>query len=211
MRYLTPITIMFLTIIPASAHANMDSGLYDPVPPEGSAFVRFLSDRNTTGSIEAKANNKGYDYLNYKDVSSYYVVPKGNVESVIGDTKTTFQAEPGKFYTVILNDTNTLEVKTDPQNDNQAKSQILFYNLSNTDKLALKTTDGKIEVVPSLEAGGTGEKQINPVKVSLAIYNGDKIVKDLGEISLERAKSYTVVALDNNEAKWVQSSTNTTR
>ena len=88
---------------------------------------------------------------------------------------------------------------------------VLFYNLSNTDKLALKTTDGKIEVVPSLEAGGTGEKQINPVKVSLAIYNGDKIVKDLGEISLERAKSYTVVALDNNEAKWVQSSTNTTR
>jgi alginate O-acetyltransferase complex protein AlgF len=191
--------------------ANMDSGLYDPVPPEGSAFIRFLSEQPAAGSIEARANSKGYDYLKYKDVTSYYVVPQGEVKAQVGDAKTSFNAKAGEFYTVIFNNNNTLSVKTDPQNNNQAKAQIVLYNVTDNKNFTLKTSDGKVEIVPPVTAGEVGERQINPVKVSLALYENDTKVKDLGPVSLERAKSYTVVALDNNEVKWAPASTNTTR
>jgi alginate O-acetyltransferase complex protein AlgF len=198
------------SFIPA-AYANMDSGLYDPAPPEGSAFVRFLSERNAAGSQEAKANGKSYDYLSYKDITSYFVIPHGTVNASVGTATSAFTADEGEFYTIVYTDTGALNVKTDPKNENSAKSQIIFYNLGNSSNYSLKTADGKVEIIPPLPTGETGEREINAVKVDLAVFDGANKIKDLGTISLERAKSYTLVAMDNNEINWTQSSTNTTR
>src|SRR5688572_6556184 len=96
--------------------AAQDQGLYDPLPPEGSAFVRFLSESSGTGSVQAKANSKGYDYLTAKQVSSYYIVPQGPVKAEIGAASKDFNAEAGKFYTVVLNEADAIDIKTDPQN-----------------------------------------------------------------------------------------------
>jgi alginate O-acetyltransferase complex protein AlgF len=195
----------------ASPVLAQDAGLYDPLPPEGSAFVRFLSEAPGNGSLQAKANSKGYDYLTSSQVSSYYVVPQGNVKAEIGAATKDFNAEAGKFYTVVLSEAETLDIKTDPQNENQAKSQVIFYNLSDKDNLSLKTTDGKVVVVPPLTAGAVGDKQINPVKVSLGIFEGDQLVKDLGSVSLERSASYSAIIMNDNQTQWVRASTNTTR
>lgn len=194
--------------VPALAQ---DQGLYDPLPPEGSAFVRFMSEYETTGSNQAKANGKGYDYLNFKQVSSYYVVPQGPVKAEVGAASADFNAESGQFYTVVFNDAGQLEIKTDPKNENQAKSQVIFYNLSDNDDLSLKTADGSVEVVPPLAPGEVADKEINPVKVSLAVYDGPAKVKDIGAVSLERGISYSAIILSNNDVEWVRASTNTTR
>lgn len=204
-------TLAAAMALPVQAFANEDSGLYDPLPPEGSAFVRFLSDYNDKGSEQVKANGKTFDYVSYKDVSSYYVIPQGKVDAEIGNAKTSFNAESGKFYTVILTDKKDVRVESDPVNGNQAKAQIIMYNLSEEPNLSLKTADGQVEVVPALEAGKMAERQINPVKVALALYNGETKIKDLGEVSLDRAGSYSAVVTDINDVQWVRSTTNTTR
>ncbi|MBP7722238.1 MAG: alginate O-acetyltransferase AlgF [Alphaproteobacteria bacterium] len=203
-------SIMVLSAVAMPAFAQ-DQGLYDPLPPEGSAFVRFVSESPENGSKQAKANDKGYDYLNFKQVSSYYVIPKGAVKAAIGSAAKDFNAESGKFYTVVLNESGALEVKDDPKNENEAKSQIVFYNLTDKPDLSLKTADGKVEIVPPLSAGAVGDKQINPVKVSIAIFDGDTKLKDLGPVSLERGASYSAIAMNDKDVEWVQASTNTTR
>jgi alginate O-acetyltransferase complex protein AlgF len=201
---------MILGAVTMPAFAQ-DQGLYDPLPPEGSAFVRFVSESPENGSKQAKANDKGYDYLNFKQVSSYYVIPKGAVKASIGSAAKDFNAESGKFYTVVLNEGGALEVKDDPKNENEAKSQIVFYNLTDKPDLSLKTADGKVVIVPPLSAGAVGDKQINPVKVSIAIFDGETKLKDLGPVSLERGSSYSAIAMNDKDVEWVQASTNTTR
>lgn len=203
-------SMMILGMAAAPALAQ-DQGLYDPLPPEGSAFVRFVSESPENGSKQAKANDKNYDYLNFKQVSSYYVIPQGSVKAGIGSATKDFNAESGKFYTVVLNESGALDVKDDPQNANEAKSQIVFYNLTDKRDLSLKTADGKVEIVPPLSAGGVGDKQINPVKVSIAVFDGDTKLKDLGPVSLERGASYSAIAMNDKDVEWVQASTNTTR
>lgn len=190
--------------------ANPDAGLYDPLPPEGSAFVRFMDDYPDTGSEKASLNGKTLDYMEFKEVSSYFVVPQGSIDAKIGEKQTQFEVESGKFYTVILNDQNQMTVNTDTVNSNRAKAQIHFYNLSSGD-LSIKTTDSNVEIIPVTKIHMVGDREINPVKVKLGLYEGDKLIKDLGPVSLERANSYNVVAYDKDNVVWVQSTTNTTR
>ena len=200
-----------LFVVPSYAYANADAGLYDPLPPEGSAFVRFVSLDEAEGSKEAQVNNKTMDHVRFKDVSSYYVTPQGPMKTRIGSVQKVFNVEAGNFYTVVLSKNQDLQLFQDEENNNQAKSQIIFYNFSSDSNLSLKTSDGKVEIIPAVPTGQNGAKQINPVKVSMGIYNGDKLVKDLGAVPLERSHSYSVVAFPNNEMKWMASTTNTTR
>ena len=55
--------------------------------------------------------------------------------------------------------------------------------------LALKTADGKTEVVTPVAAKGRGEREINPVKVNLALFAGDKKVSDVKPVALERGEA----------------------
>jgi alginate O-acetyltransferase complex protein AlgF len=208
------LTLAALLVLPSShalANLNADNGLYDPVPPPGSAFVRFVSMDSAEGSKEARVNNKALEFVRFKDVSSYFVTPEGKVTAKIGKVQEDFDIKAGNFYTVVLDSDQDLEIYQDEENDNQAKAQVIFYNFSKKEGLSLKTSDGKVEIVPGVENGKLGARQINPVKVPLAIYEGDKMVKDLGIVSLDRSHSYSVIAFPNSDVKWVASTTNTTR
>ena len=210
-RFICNAALALAMFLPSGAMAAGDEGLYDPAPPPGSAFIRFLRDNSSSGSVPVKANGKIFDYLDFKEVSSYFVIPHGEVKAEIGALSSNFPAEEGKFYTVILGDNNKLDVKTDPVNNNLAKAQIILYNLSGEGDISLKTSDGKIDIIPSLASGQVSEKKINPVKVSMAVYKDGKIVKDLGVQSLDRSQSYSVVVIDGNNVSWVRSTTNTVR
>lgn len=205
------VALGMMPLAAARAQVNADVGLYDPLPPEGSAFVRFASDYERNGSYPVKANGKVFDYLDFKEISSYFVLPKGEMQTQIGDVSKTFNIESGKFYTVILGDDNQLKIKDDPQNDNQAKAQVILYNLSGEGDVSLRTADGKVEVVPPLAPGESNARQINPVKVPLAVFKGDKKLKDLGEVSLERSRSYGAFVMKPDNVEWIRSSTNVTR
>jgi hypothetical protein len=194
----------------APASANPDSGLYDPLPPEGSAFVRFINSTPSKGSEEVKAQGKTYDYLDYKEASAYYAMPGGSIDAQVGGVKKTFDAAAGGFYTLVLDD-GELRVFEDEQNNNRAKAQITLYNLGGDNGLNLKTADGKVEVIPGTATDQTGVRQINPVKVPLALFKDEQKLKDLGPVSLERSQAYSVILFPTKEAALVKSTTNTTR
>jgi len=76
----------------------------------------------------------------------------------------------------------------EPPFKNKQKSLVRVQNLSDK-ALTLKTADGKTDVVKSVAAKGRGEREINPVKVSLALYDGDKKVGDVKPVALERGEA----------------------
>lgn len=208
-------SLCFCAALFASAQAfavNADSGLYDPVPPPDSAFVRFLGAWETSGSKEAQVNSKALEYVDFQELSSYFVAKEGPATISVGDARGEATMEEGKYYTVVLEGARKLRVVEDKQNDNLAKSQVMFYNLNPGNTLSLKTSDGSVEIVPKTPAGEVGARQINPVKVSLAIYDeGGRVLRDLGPLAMERGRSYSIIAYSNNDVKVVTSTTNTTR
>ena len=93
----------------------------------------------------------------------------------------------------------------EPPFKNKQKALVRVQNLSDQ-SLTLKTADGKTEVVKPVAAKGRGEREINPVKVSLALYEGDKKVSDLKPVALERGEAavlYVTGSGSNLSPVWV--------
>jgi alginate O-acetyltransferase complex protein AlgF len=192
------------------AQDNPDAGLYDPKPPANSAFLRFINDKTMDGSAKAVARGKDLEYLDYTEISSYFVVPEGNVNVTIGDDKTNFEAKAGNFYSAVLSDSG-VTVMTDELSDSPAKAQLIFYNFSDTSNLSVKTSDGSVEIIEPMAIRESGSRLINPAKVPMALYNNDTVYHTFDEMSLDRSRSYSIIAFDKDNIKFIQSTTNTTR
>lgn len=183
----------------ARAAGGPDEGLYAPVPPEGSAFVRFAqADPAIKEDVKPQAGGKTYDGREFASVSAYYVVPGGKVPLAFGTAKEERDLLAGKFYTVVLLSGNQIGLIEDKAADNRAKALIQLYNLSGKPDLSLKTSDGKVEVVPATPAGNSGSREINAVKVSLALHGaGASGSEPVGDVTLERGKALGIFAFDN--------------
>ena len=207
--FLSALFVAFLAL-PALA-AGPDAGLYDPLPPEGSVFIRYINASSDPASKPVGANKKDSEYAKPGDVTAYFTVPQGKTDIGFGDIHLQQDTVSGKFYTVVWTGGETVQVIEDPANDNRAKSQILFYNIGSADPVVLKTADGKVEVIAATEKGKSGVRQINPVKVTLAVFKGDTKLADVGEQSLERGMTYSAVLINDKQVVWARSITNTTR
>lgn len=197
--------------------AGPDDGLYAPLPPEGSAFVRFVqADPSVKEDLNPSANGKSYDGRDFATVSPYYVVPKGKADFAFGAAKTEQALESGKFYTVALVSDAKLVVLEDKAADNRAKALIQFYNFSAQDGLMLKTADEKVEIVPPALKNASGSREINAVKVALSVFGEDDSGSEpLGDVVLERGKALGVFAFHDGagggHAISVVASTDTTK
>lgn len=204
--------IILLFSLEAYAATNVDEGLYAPLPPEGSAFVRFVHAKSDeSGSEPAIANGKTFDYLEFKEISSYFVVPGGEVNVSLNERKKKFEAKAGDFYTVILKEGNLLDLHHDVPGDNRAKAHVILYNYGAPESISLKTSDGEIPVIEEIKKGETGTREINPVKVSFGIFSGYKKLGSFEPVSLERSQAYTAFLFPGNETGWLRNTTNTVR
>lgn len=188
-------TIAFLSLSLMSftglAFAGADDGLYDPVAPEGSAFVRYVN--ADTEEAAPSVNGKSYDNVAFATVTPYYVVPKGDADIKFGAGSTKQAVEASKFYTAVLQK-GTVKVITDTVSANRAKAQLALYNLTDKATATLKAND-KIEVVKDVAAGSVGVFDVNAMKIKLAVFSGADSLGDAGEQNLERGFSYGVFAI----------------
>lgn len=202
------LTGLVMSLSPVSA--NMDSGLYDPLPPEGSAFIRFLNASSQAEPIQGIANGQTYKKLGNREISPYYVVPRGEIKAGFSDTDPEeIIVEAALFYTMIRTADGIVHL-IDPAHNDRSKAQILFYNLSDTDGLSLKTKDGSVSIVDSTDHYKSGARPINAVKVELSVFDsGGKKVVDMPPLSMDRGMVYTGVVFSDNMSSsiWVKSET----
>ncbi len=207
------IAILMLSAFGFSSGAAMaeDEGLYDPAPPSGSAFVRFINADEVPAQPEAKG--KKHAKISTGIVSPYYPVAAGETDLRLGEAKTSQDIEEGAFYTAILKDAG-LKVMKDQSPDNPAKAMLAFYNLTDKGDLTLKTDDGKVEIIPATGPVESGYRQVNGVEIKAAVYNGDAKIADAGSVDLKRGKASAVVVTqdgDDFKASAVQAETDSSK
>jgi len=173
-------------LLSTQAFAAGDSALYGPTAPKGSAFVRVYnaSGQQVNSTI---GNNKAADVPAGKG-TAFEFMPGGQYTAKLGSESLPVNLAGDHYYTIVNNASGKPQLVEEPPFKNKQKSLVRVQNLSDK-SLTLKTADGKTDVVKAVAAKGTGEREINPVKVSLALYDGDKKVTDVKPVALERGEA----------------------
>lgn len=184
-----------------------DEGLYDPLPPQGSAFVRLITHPDYAGDLHVTLNAKTYAINEKASFTEYYVVPKGEVTLQSGVLS--FTVDEGVLYSVFLMPTGA-KVLIDPGHENMKKAQIIAYNLSSYQNISLKTANGKVDIIKDLKHLSVDMRAINPVKIQTALFAGDKKITTLPDLSMERGRSYSLAIFnDGDNIRWVENKTST--
>ncbi|MDH0303011.1 MULTISPECIES: alginate O-acetyltransferase AlgF [unclassified Pseudomonas] len=175
-----------LSLASMQAFAGADAALYGPSAPKGSTFVRLY---NAASSPTAAAvGNTQIKQVGAQASSDFSFLPGGDYTAQVGGKSVPVKLAADKYYTLVNNSSGNPQLIEEPPFKNKQKALVRVQNLSDQ-ALTLKTADGKTEVVKPVAAKGRGEREINPVKVNLALYAGDKKVGDVKPVALERGEA----------------------
>ncbi|WP_191485598.1 alginate O-acetyltransferase AlgF [Pseudomonas sp. FEN] len=174
-----------LSLLSLSVWAG-DSALYGPVAPKGSSFVRIYnaSNQEVSATVGATALNDVAPLAS----SDFSFMPGGDYSAKVGTQSLSVKLAADHYYTLVNSTSGQPQLIEEPPFKNKQKSLVRVQNLSDK-ALTLKTADGKTDVVQAVAAKGRGEREINPVKVSFALYDGSTKVSDLKPVALERGEA----------------------
>lgn len=175
-----------LSVLSLPAFAGGDAALYGPTAPKGSTFIRVYNASNA--EVSATVGSTPLNEIAPLSSSAFSFMPQGDYTAKVGSQTVPVKLASDQYYTLVSNTSGAPQLVEEPPFKNKQKSLVRVQNLSDT-PLTLKTADGKTDVVPSVAAKGRGDREINPVKVTLALYQGDKKVSDLKPIALERGEA----------------------
>ncbi|MGO0695183.1 alginate O-acetyltransferase AlgF [Pseudomonas guariconensis] len=192
-----------LSLLSLQALAGADAALYGPSAPKGSTFVRLYNASSSPAA--ASVGNTQIKPVGAQASSDFSFLPGGDYTAQVGGKSVLVKLAADKYYTLVNNAGGSPQLIEEPPFKNKQKALVRVQNLSDQ-SLTLKTADGKTEVVKPVAAKGRGEREINPVKVSLALYEGDKKVSDLKPVALERGEAavlYVTGSGSNLSPVWV--------
>ncbi|MBD9566260.1 MULTISPECIES: alginate O-acetyltransferase AlgF [unclassified Pseudomonas] len=174
-----------MSVLSMQAFAG-DAALYGPTAPKGSSFVRVYNAGNA--EVSATVGTTNLSEVAPLSSTDFSFMPGGDYSAKVGSQTLPVKLAGDHYYTLVNNASGAPQLIEEPPFKNKQKSLVRVQNLSDK-ALTLKTADGKTEVVPSVAAKGRGEREINPVKVSLALYDGATKVGDVKPVALERGEA----------------------
>ncbi|MGL4315613.1 MAG: alginate O-acetyltransferase AlgF [Pseudomonas sp.] len=181
-----------------------EATLYGPVAPDGSAFVRSYNAANET--LDANLGNLHFSDIAPKGSSDYEFLPAGSYSAKAGSKSLAVSLAENTYYTLVRLPGGELSLIEEPLFKNRQKSLLRLQNLSDS-ALTLKTADGKTEVIKAVAGQARGEREINPVKVRLALFAGERKVSDLSPLVIERGEVvslYVTGSADKLSPVWVK-------
>lgn len=193
-----------MSLLSLQAWAGADAALYGPSAPKGSTFVRIYNASNQP--VAASVGNTQISEVAAQASSDFSFMPQGDYSAKVGSQTVPVKLAGDHYYTLVNHGSGQPQLVEEPPFKNKQKSLVRVQNLSDQ-ALTLKTADGKTEVVKPVAAKARGEREINPVKVSLALYKGDKKVSDLKPVALERGEAavlYVTGSGSNLSPVWVK-------
>ncbi|MBO6792242.1 MAG: alginate O-acetyltransferase AlgF [Dinoroseobacter sp.] len=168
-----------LFAIIANASMADESGLYDAPLADDAAFVRFVG-------FEGAELPFVFDQPQPAGLLS-----EGQYGVISADA--TPDADPGQYYTVIPKADGTPEILTEPARTSTAKVSLQLLNLTDG-PLSLKLADGSTAIVEGVAPGAIGAREVNPVKVPVQVFAGEKGLGDAVELLLQRGNDPTLIA-----------------
>ena len=179
-------SVCALALATAALHAQAnEAALYAPVAPKGSAFVRAYNAGNS--EVNVSVGNTDLNDIAPLASSDFRFLPAGSYSAHVGGATLSVQLDADSYYTLVNQAGEQPQLVEEAPFDNKRKAMLRVQNLSDS-KLSLKTADGKAVVVDEVAPDGHGEREVNPVKVSLALYQGDKKISTLKPVALSRGE-----------------------
>lgn len=174
--------LLGLPSLPAQAD---DDSPYPPVAPRGSAQIRLYnaSGQETGATVGPVSLSEVAPFAS----GDYEHLQPGRYGVRVGSQTLPVALEADRQYTLV-NQSGTAQLVEEPPFRSRQKALLRLQNLSDR-PLALKTADGRTEVVSSVAPHGRGEREINPVKVGLALFDGERKVADLKPVVLDRGET----------------------
>lgn len=206
------ITFLGFLFMAANTQAQ-DAGLYDPMAAPDSAFIRLINVRDANAARPLKLNGKILDAAALGQATAYFATKDGLTRIAVDNKKLEKSTVRKRFYTVAdsKNGLVFIEDKAVPKD----KAQITLYNFSPKNGLVLKTLDGKTAIAGPVSTGKAVTKDVNAVKVYMALYNGKEKFLDLGEKAFSRGMSYSVLVYEGAsgepQASFVEAAIDTRR
>ncbi|MBD8492480.1 alginate O-acetyltransferase AlgF [Pseudomonas syringae] len=200
--------VLGLSLSSLQVMAAGDAALY-PTAPKGSTFIRVYNAGNS--EISATIGNTSLKDIAPLGSTAFSFMPQGDYTARLGSQSLPVKLEGNHYYTLVNHANGQPQLVEESPFKNRQKSLVRVQNLSDQ-ALSLKTADGKTDVVKAVAAKGTGEREINPVKVSLALYSGDRKVSDLKPVALERGEAAVLYVTGNGSnlsPVWVKPSAQT--
>lgn len=186
-----------LSLLSLQALAGADAALYGPTAPKGSTFVRVYN--ATSAPVSANVGNTAINQVAAQGSSDFSFMPQGDYSAKLGSQTVPVKLAADKYYTLVNSSSGKPQLIEEPPFKNKQKALVRVQNLSDQ-PLTLKTADGKTEVVKPVAASARGEREINPVKVNLALYQGDKKVSDVKPVALERGEAAVLYVTGSGSA-----------
>lgn len=177
--------LVVFTLLCSNAFAQ---GLYGALPPPDATFVRAVDVGNGAGTV---AVGDASLELSAGSVTSYVMLTAGPAE--LGGA--TVELAPQKYYTLVLGANGQGTVLEDKASIDRSKATIEFFNLSEVPTLDLAVASGSPVIFEGVAQKQSDIRKVNPRSVGFALVLEGAIQATSDEVSLERGKVYSVIAL----------------
>jgi alginate O-acetyltransferase complex protein AlgF len=181
--------LLLATTLGAAA-LQAHAGLYPPAAPPDSAFIRVFND-TTQGKLDAQLGGKRVPDAAPMDASSYVFLPPGQYDATIGGKSDQLSLATRRCYTAALTP-SAIKLFDQACFSSQLKSLISVFNLVDGTTLTVKAGETGPAVVDGVAANDSGHREVNPVKASLVVFNGDTRLAAAKPVTLERGKVYSL-------------------
>lgn len=174
------------------------AGLYPPAAPPGSAFIRAFN-ATSEAKVAAQVGSKSLGDTAAFEASAYAFLPPGQYPVKIGNATQTAALQGSRCYTAALESDGQVHLFDQPCFNSQLKALVAIYNMIDGTKLSLRTTDGAT-VVDGVAANAAGQREVNPVKANLAVYDGANKLADAKPVTLERGGTYSLFVIGTHSS-----------
>lgn len=161
-----------------------EGGLYAPIAPKGSTFIRGYNASNNEQNFSV-GNTELSDIAPLAS-TDFSFLPAGSYSAQVGSNSLPVKLEAEQLYTLVSQVGEPPKLVKEAPFNNKRKALLRVQNLSDS-TLSLKTADGK-PVVDAVAPDANGQREVNPVKVSLALFDGERKVSDLKPVTLARGE-----------------------
>jgi len=171
-----------------AAHAQ----LYAREAPPNSAFIHIFNATPVAG-VNAQIADRAQPPLLPYTASAFIFLPPGECAVQAGSRKQSFTLEGNHYYTVAAS-ADGLHLFEFHEPLTGLKAMIALFNLMPGVTLALKTADGATAVFDAVAPNTSTQRTINPLKLDLALFSGDKKIATVPPVELERGRSFSLFA-----------------
>lgn len=175
-----------ISLLSANVSAADEAALYELAPAD-SAYVRLINNASDK-SIRTEIQEKVLLSDAYCKASAYEFVEAGDYAITVDDKNWSGQLKPNNTYTFVLNH-DAIHVIEDAVFKNPKKGQFATYNLTDKETISVKTKDGKKSVFPKVSGNTHEAREVNPIKIGLAVYDAGNKLLEAGTARFQRGKS----------------------